>query len=70
MFTFLKIFAYVMVLLGAINWGLIGIFNFNLISLLFGDMTVLSRIFYITVGVSGVIYALTRETCDCRYENI
>jgi len=70
MLTFLKVFAYIMVLLGAINWGLIGIFNFNLVSLLFGDMTVLSRIIYITVGVSAVVYALTRESCDCRYENI
>jgi len=70
MFTFLRIFAYVMLLLGAINWGLIGLFNFNLVSLLFGDMTVLSRIVYATVGISAIVYALTRETCDCRYENI
>lgn len=70
MLTFLKVFAYIMVLIGALNWGLIGIFNFNLVSLLFGDMTVLSRIIYITVGVSAVVFALTRESCDCRYENI
>ena len=70
MLTFLKVFAYIMVLLGAINWGLIGIFNFNLVSLLFGDMTVLSRIIYITVGVSAIVFAFTRQSCDCRYENI
>lgn len=46
--------ALALIIIGAINWGLIGLFNFNLVSLLFGDMTVLSRIVYSLVGLSGL----------------
>lgn len=46
--------ALVLIIIGAINWGLIGIFNFNLVGAIFGDMTVLSRIIYGLVGVSGL----------------
>ena len=38
-------------IIGAINWGLIGFFNFNLVSFLFGSMTWLSRIIYAIVGI-------------------
>ena len=46
--------ALLLVIIGAINWGLIGIFNFNLVDTLFGTMSVLSRIVYILVGISGL----------------
>ena len=46
--------ALVLIIIGAINWGLIGFFQFNLVSALFGDMTVLSRIIYALVGISGL----------------
>lgn len=46
--------ALVLIIIGAINWGLIGIFNFNLVSAIFGDMTLISRIIYGLVGVSGL----------------
>ena len=46
--------ALLLVIIGAINWGLIGIFNFNLVTTLFGDMTIISRIVYILVGISGL----------------
>lgn len=45
-------------IIGAINWGLIGLFNFNLVSFLFGEMSLLSRIVYILVGLSG-LYLVT-----------
>lgn len=51
--------ALTLVIIGAINWGLIGFFNFDLISILFGGMTSwISRIIYALVGISGV-YTLT-----------
>ena len=50
--------ALVLVIIGAINWGLIGFFEFDLVRVLFGDMSLLSRIVYALVGVSG-LYALT-----------
>ncbi len=46
--------ALALIIIGAINWGLIGIFNFNLVAAIFGDMTILSRIIYGLVGVSGL----------------
>lgn len=46
------------VIIGAINWGLIGFFGFDLVALIFGDMTVLSRIIYAVVGIAG-LYALS-----------
>jgi len=46
--------ALVLIIIGAINWGLIGLFNFNLVEALFGDMTILSRIIYSLVGISGL----------------
>ncbi len=46
--------ALILIVIGAINWGLIGIFNFNLVAAIFGDMTILSRIIYGLVGVSGI----------------
>lgn len=46
--------ALTLVIIGAVNWGLIGIFQFNLVELLFGDMTVIARIIYALVGISGL----------------
>ena len=46
--------ALVLIIIGAINWGLIGLLRFNLVELLFGDMTLLARIVYSLVGVSGL----------------
>lgn len=46
--------ALVLIIIGAINWGLIGLFNFNLVDTLFGIGSVLSRIVYTLVGVSGL----------------
>ena len=50
--------ALALVIIGAINWGLIGFFGFDLVRVLFGDMSLLSRIVYALVGVSG-LYALS-----------
>ncbi len=63
MFNFLKYFAYALVIIGAINWGLIGFFNFNLVASIFGDMTVTTRIIYALVGVSAIISLITSYIC-------
>ena len=46
--------ALVLIIIGAVNWGLVGIFNFNLVDAIFGTMSVISRIIYTLVGVSGL----------------
>lgn len=47
--------ALTLVIVGALNWLLIGLFKFDLVATLFGNMSVLSRIVYSLVGVSGII---------------
>jgi len=46
--------ALILVIIGAINWGLIGLFNFNLVDTIFGAASALSRIIYSLVGISGL----------------
>ena len=46
--------ALTLAVIGALNWGLIGLFRLNLVSWIFWDMTLASRIIYILVGVSGL----------------
>ena len=46
--------ALILIIIGAINWGLIGLFKFDLVATLFGEMSVLSRIVYTLVGISGI----------------
>ncbi len=46
--------ALTLVIIGAVNWGLIGIFKLDLVNLLFGNMTWISRVIYTLVGLSGL----------------
>ncbi len=50
--------ALTLVIIGCVNWGLYGFFGFDLVKYLFGELTVLSRIIYDLIGISG-LYALT-----------
>lgn len=50
--------ALVVVFIGAVNWGLVGLFRLDLVRLIFGDMSWISRIVYVLVGICG-IYLLT-----------
>ncbi|MDY4923011.1 DUF378 domain-containing protein, partial [Frisingicoccus sp.] len=43
-----------LVIIGAVNWGLIGFFQFDLIAFLFGNMSWLSRLIYALVGIAGL----------------
>lgn len=54
----LDYFSLTITIIGAINWGLIGFFNFNLVAAIFGSMTWISRIIYALVGLCG-LYLIT-----------
>ena len=56
--NFLDYLSLVLVIVGGLNWGLVGALNFNLVSTIFGDMSTLSRIVYVLVGLAA-IYLLT-----------
>ncbi len=47
--------ALVLIIIGAINWGLIGLFDFNLVETLFGTDNVITKIVYVLVGIAGII---------------
>ena len=67
MHKFLKVTSYLLVLIGALNWGLIGLFDFNLVSYLFGEMTVVSRVIYSLVGISAIIFAIAEHVYEKKY---
>lgn len=50
----LDIISLVLVIIGAINWGLIGFFKFDLVAALFGNMSTFTRIVYALVGIAGL----------------
>lgn len=60
--TTLLVIALILVIVGAINWGLIGLFNFNLVSAIFGDRSTAAKVIYVLVGLAGLfsIYLLTQ----------
>ena len=49
--------AVVLVIVGGLNWGLVGILKFNLVAAIFGDMSALSRVVYALVGLAAVYLA-------------
>jgi len=49
--------AFILVIVGALNWGLVGFFDWNLVTAIFGDMTTVSRVIYDLVGV-GALYLI------------
>ena len=50
--------AMILVIVGGLNWGLIGLADFDLVATLFGAMSVLSRVVYVLVGLSAVYIAV------------
>lgn len=46
--------ALILVIVGGLNWGLVGIFSFDLVAAIFGSMSIISRIIYILVGISAI----------------
>lgn len=51
----INIIALVLVIIGALNWGLLGFFGLDLVHLIFGDMTIASRVIYGLVGIAGLV---------------
>ena len=45
----------ILLVVGGLNWLLVGLFNFDLVAAIFGDMSVLSRVVYALVGISAVV---------------
>ena len=54
----IKIISLILVIVGGLNWGLVGIANFDLVATIFGDMSTLSRVVYSLVGLGAIVLAI------------
>jgi len=50
--------ALILVIVGGLNWGLVGIFDFDLVAFILGAMSILSRIVYVLVGLAAIYLAV------------
>lgn len=58
---------FVLVIIGGLNWGLLGLFNFDLIVALFGDWSALNRLVYILLGLSALYHAVAFRAIHQRW---
>lgn len=56
---FISTIAMILVVVGGLNWGLVGAFDFNLVSAIFGSMESVERIIYVLVGLSAILVAFS-----------
>lgn len=56
---FLTSLSIVLLIVGGLNWGLVGLFNFDLVAAIFGNMSIISRIVYTVVGLSAIYTAFS-----------
>lgn len=61
----LHIVSFLLVIIGALNWGLVGFFHFNLVTAILGSWPMVESLVYILVGLSG-IYLLVTHKADCK----
>jgi uncharacterized membrane protein YuzA (DUF378 family) len=72
MITLTKVLSIVtacLIIVGGLNWGLVGLFGFNLVDRIFGNLSVLSRITYVLVGLSALYQVVMfRAVSSCWIE--
>jgi uncharacterized protein len=61
----LHMVAFILLIVGGLNWGLFGLFGWDLIEILFGGLPTIADLLYILVGVSAVYIAVTHRS-DCK----
>ena len=57
--------ALILAIIGGLNWGLVGLFGFDLVAYVFGTMSIMSRIIYILVALSAIVLAI-KPTCSLK----
>lgn len=58
--------AMTLLIIGGVNWGLVGLFEFDLVATLFGEMTPISRLIYVAVGLSALYSIYTASKMGKR----
>ncbi len=56
-----------LLVVGGLNWGLVGLFGFDLVAAIFGEMTFLSRVVYSLVGLAAVYQVVTIKSLQRRW---
>lgn len=49
-----KLLSQILLIVGGLNWGLVGLLNFDLVAIIFGEMSLLSRVVYVAVGLAAI----------------
>lgn len=65
---FISLIACALVVIGGLNWGLVGFFKFDLVAAIFGDMTTITRVIYDLVGIAAVVHILMCKKSCCKAE--
>lgn len=63
----LDILATILILIGALNWGLVGFFNFNLVEAIFGQWMMVARVIYAIVGLAALYYIVEWSAMQERW---
>jgi uncharacterized membrane protein YuzA (DUF378 family) len=63
----LDIVVTLLLIVGGLNWGLYGLFRFDLVAAIFGEMSVLSRLVYVVVGLAAVYQGLSWKSIQRRW---
>lgn len=63
----LDVIAAVLLVVGGLNWGLVGLFDFNLVAALFGDASSVSRLVYVLVGLGAVYQGISWRAIQRRW---
>ncbi len=64
----LDMVVYVLLLIGALSWGLVGLFDFNIVAAIFGEMAPISRILYVIVGLAALYDIVAIKTIWKRWD--
>lgn len=62
------VIAAILLVVGGLNWGLVGLFDFNLVTLIFGSLPALERIVYVVVGLAAVYQAVQWKAIQQRWK--
>ncbi|UCB56465.1 MAG: DUF378 domain-containing protein [Candidatus Omnitrophota bacterium] len=57
----INLIALILLVVGGLNWGLVGLFSFDLVAAIFGVMSVISRVVYTLVGLSAIVIAMNAK---------
>lgn len=63
----IDVIAAILVVVGGANWGLVGLFNFDLVAALLGEMTIASRLVYCLVGLAALFQAVQWKAIQRRW---